>query len=311
MLKRDYSVKTLCENVGIQRSNYYYHKDKKRKRKLFNRRKKEKTHFKNIQKYFEDDPERAGKSGYRKVCLHLKNCGKPVYERATRKFLKEKGLQVCQSKSMQKWSSYKDDGNEFEFNWLYDRKTKKHFFSPKNVLEILSTDVTEFQVNSFKVYLSVVIDLHDFNPVTFKISKHPDKELQMGTLEDLVKKTGGIKSFILHSDGGCVYRSREWKSMCRKNHILQSMSRKGRSGDNAPVEGFFGILKQEWFNKKDFARYDYARFTKELEEYIRWFSEKREMTKLEGLSPIQYRKKMFCDENLGDCATMKGKLLVA
>jgi transposase InsO family protein len=49
------------------------------------------------------------------------------------------------------------------------------------------------------------------------------------------------------------------------------MSRKGKSGDNAPTEGFFGRLKQMWFNHSDFKNYSYTKFAKELNEFLSWY----------------------------------------
>jgi transposase InsO family protein len=190
---------------------------------------------------------------------------------------------------MKKHDSYKDDGNEPMPNWLYDKETKKHFFNPNKPWEILGTDVTEFHVNGFKVFLSPIIDFYDSMPITWRISQHPDTDLIVGSVEDLLKvKPDG--EFILHMDQGSVNRSYAMKDTCKSNHILQSMSRKGRSGDNAPTEGFFGRLKQEWFNKTDFTEYTYEMFVKELHEWLLWYVYSRPCGKHSGLTPIAVRK---------------------
>ena len=47
------------------------------------------------------------------------------------------------------------------------------------------------------------------------------------------------------------------------------MSRKGRSCDNARAEGFFGLLKQEFFHGKDWYGVGAGEFSAALDEWIR------------------------------------------
>ena len=57
------------------------------------------------------------------------------------------------------------------------------------------------------------------------------------------------------------------------------MSRKGNCYDNAVMENFFHHVR---FISTD-------ALTANLNEYIRWYNNDRISTKLEGLSPVQYR----------------------
>ena len=47
------------------------------------------------------------------------------------------------------------------------------------------------------------------------------------------------------------------------------MSRKGRSCDNARAEGFFGLLKQEFFHGKDWYGVGAGEFSAALDEWMR------------------------------------------
>lgn len=49
------------------------------------------------------------------------------------------------------------------------------------------------------------------------------------------------------------------------------MSRKGTSGDNARAEGFFGLLKQEFFYVVDWDGASRDDFMRELDGRTRWF----------------------------------------
>jgi transposase InsO family protein len=53
------------------------------------------------------------------------------------------------------------------------------------------------------------------------------------------------------------------------------MSRKGRSGDNAAAEGFFGILKSEFYYPRDWTGVTSEEFVAALDQWMREYSSKR------------------------------------
>ncbi|WP_152549527.1 IS3 family transposase, partial [Geomicrobium sp. JCM 19038] len=57
--------------------------------------------------------------------------------------------------------------------------------------------------------------------------------------------------------------------------------------DNAPMENFFGLLKQEMYYGKPLVSYEELK--KRIEEYIHYYNHERIKLKLAGQSPIQYR----------------------
>ena len=92
---------------------------------------------------------------------------------------------------------------------------------------------------------------------------------------------------ILHSDQGWQYQHKHYQRMLREKGIRQSMSRKGNCLDNAVMENFFGLLKQEIYYATVY--YSYEVLKTEIEKYIRYYNEKRIKEKLGWLSPVQYR----------------------
>lgn len=56
---------------------------------------------------------------------------------------------------------------------------------------------------------------------------------------------------VVHSDRGFHYGWPGWVAPCRGHGLVRSMSRRGTSGDNARAEGFFGLLKCEFFHARD------------------------------------------------------------
>ena len=65
------------------------------------------------------------------------------------------------------------------------------------------------------------------------------------------------------------------------------MSRKGNSLDNAMMENFFGLMKNELLYINKFSSIE--DFEEELRKYIWWYNNKRIKLRLKGTSPVQYR----------------------
>lgn len=53
---------------------------------------------------------------------------------------------------------------------------------------LVATDVAEFGLDGLKAYLSPETDCHGGWPACWRLSPHPDKELVIGMLSDLVTK---------------------------------------------------------------------------------------------------------------------------
>lgn len=68
------------------------------------------------------------------------------------------------------------------------------------------------------------------------------------------------------------------------------MSRKGRSCDNARMEGFFGTLKSEFFHPRDWRGWTLEGFMAELDGWMRRFNAERISQRLGWLTPDEYRR---------------------
>jgi hypothetical protein len=92
----------------------------------------------------------------------------------------------------------------------------------------------------------------------------------------------------VNSRPGCV--SPDYVSPGCVSPDRRALTRTGgqaRGYDNAVMENFFGHLKEELFHRVRFLNAD--ALAPAIEEYIHWYNTKRISTKLEGLSPVQYR----------------------
>jgi transposase InsO family protein/transposase-like protein len=285
-----YKLKDLLELFALHESSYHTGKNAiKRTLQWQNRWKvidEEVCHF------IESDDNLCRKQGRREILQLIDTDVIKVSENRLRTIMRDNNLQAWQSKSMKRHNSFRNDGNPPVKNWLFGKDKDNnyvHFFNPENPWEILGTDVTEIHVNGFKVFLSMIIDFYDGAPVTWKIGNSPNTELIVGSVEDLVNEAPVDARFILHMDQGSINRSDKMKATCRDNHILQSMSRKGKSGDNAPTEGFFGQMKQQWFNKTDFTGMSYDEVVDAWDKWLNWYCNVRPKSIYGGLPPRKGR----------------------
>ena len=115
-------------------------------------------------------------------------------------------------------------------------------FSSDRQNEKWVTDITELKYGSgSKAYLSAVLDLYGRNIVAFSLSRRNNTPLVLDTFEQAFQKYPDAKP-LLHSDRGVQYTSRSFRKEMKRAGVCQSMSRVGRCLDNAPMEGFWGIL---------------------------------------------------------------------
>ena len=180
-----------------------------------------------------------------------------------------------------KYKSYKGEIGKVAPNVI------KRNFEATRPFEKLTTDVTEFNINDTKVYLSPIMDLYNREIISYNISTSPSFYQTRDMLYRLFEKLPKGSNPILHSDQGWQYQMKEYQHMLKKHNITQSMSRKGNCLDNSPMENFFGRLKVEMFYGERFRSVD--EFIHKLREYIDYHNNTRRSLLLNGMSPVQYR----------------------
>lgn len=113
------------------------------------------------------------------------------------------------------------------------------------------------------------------------------KQLTIDALKDAVNHSGKVEGCILHSDRGSQYCSREYQNIAHAYGFISSMSRKGNCWDNAPMECFWGKLKQEWLNDQHFKTRNEAK--KAVFEYIHVFYNRKRIHAANGYqTPEEY-----------------------
>ena len=268
-LEGRFPLDALRGRVGIAKSTYYYQLG------LLTR---------------PEEPDRLGDAveeeflaehrsrGYRVVTERLRRRPEPVVvsEKRVRAKMRERGLEVAWARGPRKYSSYAGEPDERPAN-LPLLADGTHDFSASSPNELWVSDITEFKLpdDPRKTYLSPVVDMSDGKPVGWAISGSPDAALADSSLLMACSQLKPGEHPVCHTDGGCHYRWPGWKRICEEHGIVRSMSRKGRSPDNAACEGFFGNLKNEFFYGRDWRGVTQEQFVAALDWWMRRYSSER------------------------------------
>jgi transposase InsO family protein len=190
--------------------------------------------------------------------------------------MRERGLVPAYLRRRRWYSSYAGETDEAPAN-LPLREDGTHDFRASAPNEKWVTDITEFRLpdDPRKVYLSPVVDLFDGRPVAWSAGTSPDAALANSSLEAACATLRPGEAPFCHSDRGCHYRWPGWKAICEEHGVRRSMSRKGRSPDNAACEGFFGRLKNEFFHGRDWRGVTAEEFMGMLDAWMRFYREGR------------------------------------
>jgi transposase InsO family protein len=181
------------------------------------------------------------------------------------------------------------------------KKTREHCTAP-NILHrefgqvtpyaTLSTDITYLWFSGRFAYLSVVKDIATGEIVAWNLSMRLEMELVMGTLSKLKREDGidGFADTLIHSDQGFHYTNPLYIQELKGMKMIQSMSRKGNCIDNAPIESFFGHLKDDvdCKNCKTFEELHSV-----IDEYMRYYNCERPQWERKKMTPVEYRNHLL------------------
>ncbi len=165
-------------------------------------------------------------------------------------------------------------------------------FKTKEVRKVLLTDITYLLYGKGKkAYLSTIKDAETNEIISYYTSDSLDIELSLNVVRNLRRKRISLNEDVLiHSDQGVHYTSPKYQLLLKKQKITQSMSRRGNCWDNAPMESFFGHMKDEielttCKNLKDVKNV--------IEKYMKYYNNERYQWNLKKMTPVQYRNHLL------------------
>jgi len=271
-----FRLKDIFLVVGIPEATYHYHV------KNFGKEDPD-TEIKDLIIYlFKGFHERYG---YKRITDELQKLNYCINHKKVYRLMRELGLKCVKfMRKSRKYNSYKGNVGKVAKNRLARR------FNTPIPLQKVVTDITEFKcLGEEKLYLNPILDLYNGEILAFGIKKRPTLDLVMEPLKETMEiiKNHATYRTTIHSDQGWHYQHNRWVKTLKANKVFQSMSRKATCADNASMENFFGILKQEMYYGEKLV--DYEELKRRIEEYIYWYNHIRSKVKLTGLSPVEYR----------------------
>lgn len=272
----DHRLKELTDFLRISKSSYEYwriHLYDVNIRDLIGN---------DVERIFREDGREV--RGYRFVHeTFVREQGESISEKVIRDVMHKRGLVVLYKKKEKKYNSYKGEPDAGAPNIPFDEDSGMHDFHADVPNEKWVTDITEFKLpDAPKVYLSAIVDLYDTMPVGWSTSEHPNSKLTDSSLLKACESLAPDERPFCHTDRGIHYRANSWKTICEKYGITRSMSRKGRSPDNAACEGFFGRLKNEFFHGRDWSKVSSEEFMRMLNEWLCYYRDERLRSFKEG-----------------------------
>lgn len=269
------SIEKLCKAAGVSRGGFYYWLNKE-----------EPCPDKVFEEELIEDVFRAklGKTGARGIRMILnRSFWITMNLKKVRRVMKERDL-VCKIRRKNKYNSQPKSSPNKEIPNLLDQQFDS--FVPG---EALSSDITMISYGKdLRAYLSATKDIGGKDIVHFNVSKNVTMPIVMKGLAEYLDTIPleARKNLIIHTDQGGHYTSPIYRNLLKEKQVIQSMSRRGNCLDNAPIESFFGHLKDE-VDLKNIKTYE--ELEKEIDLYMKYYNNSRPQWALNGKTPAEHR----------------------
>jgi len=153
-------------------------------------------------------------------------------------------------------------------------------------------DITYIATDEGWLYLAGIKDLFNGELVGYAMVPRMTTTLVMQALYRAVATKRPGRGLIHHSDRGSQYCAHAYQKLLRQFGMAPSMSRKGDCWDNAPMESFWGSLKNELIHHRQFVTGEQAK--QKITEYIEiLYNRIRKQARLGYLSPAAFSQKYY------------------
>ena len=250
--------------ASVSRSGYY------KWLKIADKPNKDYEDYLLIKKIFDKS---KGKYGWRSIKMYLKHMNHKKIQRIMRKY--------DLIANVRRKNPYK----------LIMKKTMEHRIFPNKLqrifhqlipFKVFCTDITYIPFRYGFVYLSVIKDIASGEIMAWNLSISLEMTLVINTIENMKS----YENAMIHSDQGFHYTNPKYIKILKELNMNQSMSRKGNCIDNAPIESFFGHMKDEldYMSCQSFEQLCLV-----IDEYMRYYNYERKQWTRNRMTPVKYR----------------------
>jgi transposase InsO family protein len=276
-------TKHLCESAGVSRSGYYHYintqnlRDKRHQQDL--------EDMKLIELAYQMNKHDKGS---RSIYMTLKNKLKVTMNRKKiQRLMRKFGLR-CPVRAA---NPYKRIAKATKEHRTVPNLLNRNF-KDGNPGQILLTDITYIPFKGGFAYLSVIKDSVTNEILAHYLSNNIKLDIATKTIQLLMMKHRNYldSNAYIHSDQGVHYTSPKFQKLLKDSNLGQSMSRKGNCWDNAPMESFFGHMKDELDLKQCHTFKDLAIM---IDNYMHYYNNERYQWNLKKLTPVMYRNQLL------------------
>jgi transposase InsO family protein len=272
-LRSQYPLRLLCRVLEVSRSGYYAWQNRRpSKRAQENARLEvaiQAAHVRTRQTY---GPER--------LQAELRDDGFPAGIGRIKRLRKKLGLR-CQL--VRRFTTTTDSTHRLP---VVDNLLAQ-MFTVTRPNETWVTDITYIATAEGWLYLAGIKDLYTCEVVGHAMGARMTTDLVSHALVKAVWAKRPRPGLIHHSDRGSQYCAQDYQTQLRQFGLTPSMSRKGNCYDNAPMESFWGTLKNELVHHRRYETREQAR--REITEYIEiFYNRQRRHSRLGNCSPAAF-----------------------
>lgn len=171
-------------------------------------------------------------------------------------------------------------------------------FDPSGPNQSWVSDIMAIPTAKGWFYLVAVLDLFSRRSVGWSMGDRRTSELVITALKMALAARQPQPGLLHHSDRGSQYACHDFQDFLASHGIVCSMSRKGNCWDNAVMESFFGTLKQELLQHRQFATRNEAEPV--VVEFISvFYNLHRRHSTLDYLTPAEYEARYAARDGSG------------
>lgn len=259
-------VHILCALAGVSRSGYY--------KWLAQAEEPDKDYpdFLRIKAVFDKS---KGKYGWRNIKMRLPDMNHKKIQRIMRKY------ELLST--VRKRNPYKAIHKKTMEHRVFPNKLNRAF-RQKMPFTVFCTDITYIPFLGGFAYVSVVKDVASGEVMAWHVSLHIDMALVLETIRRI--PSDQCQHALIHSDQGFHYTNPTYIKTVESMSMDQSMSGKGVCIDNAPIESFFGHMKDEL----DYLScHNFNELRLRIEAYMQYYNHERKQWTRNKMTPVAYR----------------------
>jgi putative transposase len=170
------------------------------------------------------------------------------------------------------------------FHWLKKYPNLVTYVEVNASEQIWVSDITYVKTAEGYSYLSLITDAYSRKIIGYSLHATLESAGCIAALNmALLNRKYPERYLIHHSDRGVQYCSRNYVDLLMANNIAISMTQNGSPYENALAERMNGIIKSEFFPRKNFNSHNEAKKT--IEKIINIYNSQRPHASLDYLTP--------------------------